>query len=77
MSGPFSSDDTVLAAPFEGIVICVSRLPLVNEGDALFHLARFRQGSEVEGEIASHESDIAEDPLFDIESVDDIAPDPQ
>ena len=77
VSGPFSSDDTVLAAPFEGIVICVSRLPLVNEGDALFHLARFRQGSEVEGEIASHESDIAEDPLFDIESVDDIAPDPQ
>ena len=75
--GPFSSDDTVLAAPFEGIVICVSRLPLVNEGDALFHLARFRQGSEVEGEIASHESDIAEDPLFDIESVDDIGPDPQ
>ena len=67
----------MLAAPFEGIVICVSRLPLVNEGDALFHLARFRQGSEVEGEIASHESDIAEDPLFDIESVDDIAPDPQ
>ena len=77
VSGPFSSDDTVLAAPFEGIVICVSRLPLVNEGDALFHLARFRQGSEVEGEIASHESDIAEDPLFDIESVDDIGPDPQ
>ena len=77
VSGPFSADDTVLAAPFEGIVICVSRLPLVNEGDALFHLARFRQGSEVEGEIASHESDIAEDPLFDIESVDDIAPDPQ
>ena len=34
VSGPFSSDDTVLAAPFEGIVICVSRLPLVNEGDA-------------------------------------------
>ena len=62
----------MLSAPFEGIVICVNRLPLVNEGDALFHLARFRAVSDVEGEIASHESDIADDPLFEIESVDDI-----
>ena len=72
VSAPFSSDDTSLAAPFEGIVICVNRLPLVNEGDALFHLARFVAASEVEGQIASHHSDIAGDPLFEIESVDDI-----
>ncbi|MCY4532909.1 MAG: succinylglutamate desuccinylase/aspartoacylase family protein [Gammaproteobacteria bacterium] len=72
VSAPFTSDDTVLAAPFEGIVICVSKMPLVNEGDALFHLARFRTASEVEGEIASHDSEIADDPLFDIETVDDI-----
>ena len=72
VSAPFSSDDTVLAAPFEGIVICVNRLPLVNEGDALFHLARFGEVSDVEGEIASHDSDVADDPLYEIESVDDI-----
>lgn len=72
VSAPFSSDDAVLAAPFEGIVICVSRLPLVNEGDALFHLARFVAASDVEGQIASHDSDIADDPLYEIETVDDI-----
>lgn len=72
VSAPFSADDSVLAAPFEAIVICVNRLPLVNEGDALFHLARFGAVSEVEGEIASHDSDLADDPLFGIESVDDI-----
>ena len=72
VSAPFSSDDAVLSAPFEGIVICVSRLPLVNEGDALFHLARFVAASDVEGEIASHDSDIADDPLYEIEAVDDI-----
>ena len=72
VSAPFSSDDTVLAAPFEGIVICVNRLPLVNEGDALFHLARFVAASDVEGEIASHDSDITDDPLYAIETVDDI-----
>lgn len=72
VSAPFSADDTVLAAPFEGIVICVNRLPLVNEGDALFHLARFGAVSAVEGEIASHDSGLAEDPLYEIESVEDI-----
>ncbi|MDE0037044.1 MAG: succinylglutamate desuccinylase/aspartoacylase family protein [Gammaproteobacteria bacterium] len=72
VSAPFSADDMVLAAPFEGIVICVNRLPLVNEGDALFHLARFGAVSAVEGEIASHDSGLAEDPLYEIESVEDI-----
>jgi len=62
----------VLSAPSEGIVICVNRLPLVNEGDALFHLARFTAVAEVEGEIATHDSDLAEDPLYEIESVEDI-----
>ncbi|MYE14727.1 MAG: succinylglutamate desuccinylase/aspartoacylase family protein [Gammaproteobacteria bacterium] len=75
VSAPFSSDDTVLPAPFESIVICVNRLPLVNEGDALFHLARFRSVAEVEGEIASHDSGITEDPLYEIESVDEVDPD--
>ena len=77
VSAPFSSDDNVLAAPFEGIVICVNRLPLVNEGDALFHLARFGTVAAVEGEIASHDSDIADDPLFEIESVDNVDLDSQ
>ncbi|MDE0046205.1 MAG: succinylglutamate desuccinylase/aspartoacylase family protein [bacterium] len=76
VSAPFSSEDTVLAAPFESIVICANRLPLVNEGDALFHLARFRDVADVEGEIASHESGLAADPLFEIESVEEIEPEP-
>jgi len=72
VSAPFSSEDTVLAAPFEGIVICANRLPLVNEGDALFHLARFGAVAAVEGEIASHDSGLAEDPLYEIETVEDL-----
>ena len=31
----------MLLAPADGIIICVHNLPLVNEGDALFHIARF------------------------------------
>ena len=69
ISAPFSSDESVLPAPSDGIVICVNKLPLVNEGEALFHIARFEAASAVEVEIASHESSIREDRLFDIATV--------
>lgn len=75
VSAPFSSDDIILSAPFESIVICINRLPLVCEGDALFNLARFGVASKVEGEITTHRSEIMDDPLYDIESVDYDTPD--
>ncbi len=68
ISAPFTSEEEVLAAPFDGIIICVNNLPLVNQGDALFHIARFGQAAAVETEIAEHESNIAEDRLYDIEA---------
>jgi uncharacterized protein len=69
ISAPFSSDETVLQAERDGIVICVSNLPLVNEGEALFHIARFQETAAVEVEIAAHESNIEEDRLYEIEAV--------
>lgn len=38
---PFGSDDTPVLASAHGIVVGSTALPLVYEGDALFHLARF------------------------------------
>ena len=75
ISAPFSSDETILLAERDGIVICVSNLPLVNEGEALFHIARFEEAAAVEFEIATHESNIAEDRLFEIEAVPASEPD--
>lgn len=69
ISAPFSSEETVLLAETNGIVICTGKLPLVNEGEALFHIARFKQSGAVEMEIATHESSIMEDRLFEIEAV--------
>ncbi len=73
VSAPFSSDDEVIPAPFEGIVIGINRLPPVNEGEALFHLARFGEVTAVEEEIVSHENVIEADPLYAIESIDELA----
>ncbi len=69
ISAPFSSEELVLTASSDGIVICVSNLPLVNQGEALFHIARFEKAGIVEDEIAAHESNIEEDRLFDIETI--------
>lgn len=69
ISAPFSAAEAVLAAKDDGIIICVNNLPLVNEGDALFHIARFREAGAVEEQIAEHESNIAGDQLFEMEAI--------
>jgi len=41
ISDPFGENEEPVTAPFTGITIGRLNLPLVNEGDALFHVARF------------------------------------
>jgi predicted deacylase len=69
IAAPFSDAEHVLEAKADGIVICVNNLPLVNEGDALFHIARFGESAIVEEQIAEHGNQIEEDRLFEIETV--------
>jgi hypothetical protein len=69
IAAPFSDAEYVLEAKADGIIICVNNLPLVNEGDALFHIARFGESAIVEEQIAEHGSQIEEDRLFEIETV--------
>ncbi|KAA3629353.1 MAG: succinylglutamate desuccinylase [Proteobacteria bacterium] len=51
VADPFGEREAEVRAPFEGIVIGRTNLPLANEGDALFHLARFRRLDEVAGSV--------------------------
>jgi hypothetical protein len=69
IAAPFSSEEAVLTAEANGIVICRNNLPLVNEGDALFHIAQFEKSAAVEEEIATHDYNIREDRLYEIESI--------
>lgn len=45
---PLGDLEEAIKAPFDGIVIGASRLPLAYEGDALFHLADFRSVGRAE-----------------------------
>lgn len=61
ISSPLGDDEDQVIAPFDGIVIGKSNLPLTHEGDALFHLAAFksipRAENLVENFTAQHDDD--------------------
>ena len=46
VSDPFGTHEAMVTATHEGIVIGRNSLPLVNEGDALFHVARMERPRE-------------------------------
>lgn len=66
IADPFGEQEVPLASPYGGIVIGRTNLPLVNEGDALFHLARFEDVREVASNVEEfqeeHLQEIAETP---------------
>jgi predicted deacylase len=48
---PLGEADTHVDAPFDGIVIGRSMLPLAHEGDALFNVAAFKSVSRAENKV--------------------------
>ncbi|PLX69350.1 MAG: succinylglutamate desuccinylase [Denitrovibrio sp.] len=45
---PFSEYESILSSPFEGVVIGNLNLPLVHEGEAMFHIGRTGQTENVD-----------------------------
>ncbi len=48
VADPFGETEVAVTSPWSGIVICVNNLPLVNEGEAIYHIARFDELGEAE-----------------------------
>ncbi|MEQ5837029.1 succinylglutamate desuccinylase/aspartoacylase family protein [Marinobacter sp. R17] len=48
IADPFGETETALLASVSGIVIGMNNLPLVNEGEAIYHIARFEELAEAE-----------------------------
>ena len=55
ISDPMGEREEEVTAPTEGVIISVLRLPLVNKGDAVFHLARLKGSKGDPGDLASAE----------------------
>lgn len=48
---PVSDKEALVKAPFDGIIIGQSKLPLAHEGDALFNVAAFKSVSRAENRV--------------------------
>ena len=51
VADPFGETESQVTTPFSGIVIGRTNLPLVNEGDALYYIARFEDIQGVETKV--------------------------
>ena len=51
VADPFGEREHQIVSPYSGIIIGRTNLPLVNEGDALYHIARFGDIEEVEAKV--------------------------
>lgn len=68
IADPFGDTESELRAPSAGLLIGRAVLPVVNEGDALFHLAQLRP-SVSEDVVADLTSQLEADPLFDEDEI--------
>ncbi|MEM9638128.1 MAG: succinylglutamate desuccinylase/aspartoacylase family protein, partial [Pseudomonadota bacterium] len=68
VSDPFGGFETDLRAPSPGILIGRAILPLVNEGDAVFHLAALDPQDD-DATVEDLASQLESDPLFDEDEI--------
>jgi predicted deacylase len=68
ISDPYSQESAPLVAPYRGVVIGSTQIPLVHEGEALFHIARFNDDLDdvvdtlEEFELSHQDEELYEDP---------------
>lgn len=63
VSDPFGENEQPVLASFAGIIIGRATIPLVNEGEALFHIARFKSPDTVAGQVEEIQQEL--DPATD------------
>ncbi|MDO6512590.1 succinylglutamate desuccinylase/aspartoacylase family protein [Neptuniibacter sp. 2_MG-2023] len=61
VSDPFGEKEAQITSPYSGIVIGKTNLPLVNEGDALYHIARFGDIEEIEAKVDEFQEDLSDE----------------
>jgi predicted deacylase len=69
VSDPFGAHGRDVVAPFDGIVVGRAVMPVVNEGDSVFHLGRIASFADAEATLGDHSTQIADDPMFDEDEI--------
>ena len=69
ISDPFGEKEIETLASDAGVIAGRINLPVVNEGDALFHIARVKASADAETTIDEISSQLEADPLFDEDEI--------
>lgn len=69
VSDPFGEVEQEIAAPNGGLIIGRANLPVVHEGDGLFHIVGVRRHDEVAETIDSLITQLEAEPLFDEDEI--------
>lgn len=69
VSDPFGDSHEEVISPSNGIIIGRTNLPIVNPGDALFHIALVGKVESASENLETIEQDIEVDPLFDEDEI--------
>lgn len=69
VSDPFGEKEQEILAPFSGIIVGRAVMPVVNEGDAVFHLGRVKSVMQAEEMMSDMNDQLTGDPLFDEDEI--------
>ncbi|MCF6444087.1 succinylglutamate desuccinylase/aspartoacylase family protein [Nereida sp. MMG025] len=69
VADPFGAIEAEIVAPSDGIVIGRAVMPLVNEGDAVFHLADLPKRGDAESTVEDIAAELEASPLFDEDEI--------
>jgi len=69
VANPFGERETEVVAGAPGLIIGRTRLPVVNRGDGLFHIARIGKAGSIARSLAHVDREWESDPLFDEDEI--------
>lgn len=69
ISDPFGEKETEIVAKSAGVIIGRTNLPVVNQGDGLFHIARLPKSASEVGSLEVSEDDFENGPYFDDDEI--------
>lgn len=69
VSDPFGENERDVIADYGGLIVGRTHLPVVNEGDGLFHIAAISEKDDAELTLDSLASQLEADPLFDEDEI--------
>ena len=66
---PFGNEELELFAEFDGLVVGRAVMPVVNEGDAIYHIAKVASPEKAENAVEDLNAQLEVDPLFDEDEI--------